>query len=78
MSKIRKKKNGENTGKPGVSSETHAGSVQQRISKEKENMLSILNFDERLRRKVEDMFNINLDGMPPGQEPMFFPRLFSK
>ena len=35
-------------------------------------MLSILNFDEHLRGQVEDMFNIDLKGLPPGKEPMFF------
>ena len=35
-------------------------------------MLSNLNFDGRLRRQVEELFNIDLKGLPPGQEPMFF------
>lgn len=35
-------------------------------------MLSVLNFDEHLRGQVEDMFNINLKGLPLGKEPMFF------
>lgn len=35
-------------------------------------MLSVLHFDERLREQVEEMFNINLEGLPVGQEPMFF------
>lgn len=35
-------------------------------------MLSILNFDEHLRGQVEDMFNINLEGIPAGKEPVFF------
>ena len=72
-----KKKNRKNTEKPAISTEdslskTQANSVQKRISQEKERMLSILNFDESLREKVEDMFNINLDGLPAGKEPMFF------
>lgn len=75
MSKIRKKKR--RTGKHkiskrNVSLRTKASSIQQRIQKEKERMLSILNFDEHLRGQVEDMFNINLEGLPPGMEPMFF------
>jgi hypothetical protein len=35
-------------------------------------MLSVLNFDERLRGQVEEMFDINLKGLPAGKEPMFF------
>ena len=35
-------------------------------------MLSVLKFDERLRGQVEEMFDINLEGLPAGQEPMFF------
>ena len=51
---------------------TQANPAQRRISKGKERMLSILNFEEHLRGQIEDMSNINLDGLPPGQEPMFF------
>jgi len=51
---------------------TQANPAQRRISREKERMLSTLNFEEHLRGQIEDMFNINLDGLPPGQEPMFF------
>ncbi len=70
-------KNERKSRKSGSSSRSHppkaqAGSAQQRIGMEKERMLSTLNFDESLRGKVEDMFNINLEGLPPGQEPMFF------
>lgn len=46
--------------------------AQRRIRKEKGRMLSTLNFEEHLRGQVEDMFNIDLDGLPPGKEPMFF------
>ncbi len=35
-------------------------------------MLSVLNFDERLRGQVEEMFDINLEGLPAGKEPVFF------
>lgn len=49
-----------------------ANPAQRRISREKERMLSTLSFQEHLREQIEDMFNINLDGLPPGQEPMFF------
>jgi len=35
-------------------------------------MLCVLNFDEHLRGQVEDMFNINLEGIPAGKEPIFF------
>jgi len=51
---------------------TQANPAQRRISREKERMLSTLSFEEHLREQIEDMFNINLDGLPPGQEPMFF------
>lgn len=47
-------------------------SIQRRIQQEKERMLSVLHFDENLRGQVEDMFNINFEGLPAGKEPMFF------
>ena len=77
MSKSRKKKEKRRTGEHrismrDVSLRTQVSSVQQRIQNEKERMLSILNFDEHLRGQVEDMFNIDLKGLPPGKEPMFF------
>jgi len=77
MPKSRKRKKGRKAGKYSVSSrslpfKTQVGSVQQRIQQERERMLSILNFDEHLRGQVEEMFNINLEGLPAGKEPMFF------
>jgi len=51
---------------------SQASSPQQQIRRERERMLSVLNFDEHLREQVEDMFNINLKGLPPGKEPVFF------
>ena len=35
-------------------------------------MLSVLNFDESIRAQVEEMFDISLEGLPAGKEPMFF------
>lgn len=77
MAKSRKGTKKNKTRKPGTSnrgslSRTRSGSVQQRIGIEKDRMLSVLNFDENLRGQVEDMFNINLEGLPPGKEPVFF------
>jgi len=77
MAKSRKRKQKKRTRKPKSSSKAALSRarpepVQRRISKEKERMLSILNFDEHLRGQVEDMFSIDLEGLPPGQEPMFF------
>ena len=77
MSKGRKKKKGKKTGKHrmcgrGLSSGAQVSSVHQQIQNERERMLSVLNFDEHLRERVEEMFNINLEGIPAGKEPMFF------
>jgi len=35
-------------------------------------MLSVLNFDESIRGQVEEMFDIHLEGLPVGKEPVFF------
>ena len=35
-------------------------------------MFSVLNFDEHIRGQVEEMFNINLEGLPAGKELIFF------
>jgi len=35
-------------------------------------MLSVLNFDETIWEQVEEMFDINLEGLPAGKEPVFF------
>jgi hypothetical protein len=86
MAKGRKKttkKKKKNTRKPRGSSRgtlprTRSYSPQGRISQEKKRMLSILNFDEHLRGQVEDMFNINLNGLPPGKEPVFFSKAVFK
>ena len=77
MAKSRKKTKSKRTRKPrgssrGTPPRTRSDSPQRRISEAKKRMLSILNFDEHLRGQVEDMFNINLNGLPPGKEPVFF------
>jgi len=77
MPKSRKKKKRKRIKKPRASStrsvsRTRSDPVQRQIRREKERMLSVLNFDEHLRAQVEDMFQIDLEGLPPGKEPMFF------
>lgn len=76
MPKSRKRKNVKKAGKYGIFSRNippkiQADSVQQRIKKERERMFSILNFDEHIRGQVEEMFNINLEGLPAGKEHVF-------
>jgi len=51
---------------------THTVPIQQRLNEEKKKMLSVLSFEESLRGKVDELFNINLEGIPEGKEPMFF------
>ena len=73
----KKKNKGKKTRKPRISrrpspSGPREGSIQGKIRQERDRMLSILNFDEPLRPLVEDMFNIDFEGLPAGKEPMFF------
>lgn len=51
---------------------THTVPIQQRLNDEKMKMLSVLSFEESLKGKVDELFNINLEGIPEGKEPMFF------
>jgi len=53
-------------------SKTQVTSIQQRIQQEKKYLLSVLKFDEHLHERVEEMFNINLESLPTGREPMIF------
>lgn len=50
----------------------HTVPIQQRFNEEKKKMLSILSFEESLRGKLDELFNINLEGIPEGKEPIFF------
>ena len=51
---------------------THIAPIQQRLNEEKMKMLSVLSFEESLRGKINELFSINLDGIPEGKEPIFF------
>lgn len=55
---------------------THTFPIQQRLNDEKKKMLSVLSFEESLMGKVDELFNINLEGIPEGKEPMFFSTAF--
>jgi hypothetical protein len=50
----------------------HTVPIQQRLNEEKKKMLSVLSLKENLREKVDELFTINLEGIPEGKEPMFF------
>lgn len=55
-----------------IPARTHTIPIQQRLNEEKKKMLSVLSFEESLMGKVDELFNINLEGIPEGKEPMFF------
>ena len=46
--------------------------IVNQIQVTKEYLLSMLNFDEKLGKQVEDLFNINFEGVPSNMEPIFF------
>lgn len=46
--------------------------VQFEIRADKRRMVSILNFPDHLRGRVEEMFRIDLSNVPAGKEPVFF------
>jgi hypothetical protein len=51
---------------------THTVPIQQRFNKEKKKMRSVLSFEESLMGKIDELFNINLEGIHEGKEPIFF------
>jgi len=51
---------------------THTVSIQQQLNEEKKKMLSVLSIEESLTGKIDELFNINLEGIPEGKEPIFF------
>jgi len=55
---------------------THTVSIQQQLNEEKKKMLSVLSIEESLTGKIDELFNINLEGIPEGKEPIFSLRQF--
>jgi len=57
-----------------IRSQAEVDAVQLLLEKEKERMFSFLNFKKDLHEKLEELFNIDFNGMPEGKEPMCFTR----
>jgi len=52
--------------------------IQQEIQRDKKYLLSILNFDKQLYRRIEDLFNIDLNSVPEGKEPLYISKAVFK
>ncbi len=52
--------------------------IQQKIQRDKKYLLSILNFDKQLYRRIEDLFNIDLNSVPDGKEPLYISKAVFK
>lgn len=69
MAKIRRKKT---ISARRTRSEAEIEWVNARLEQEKRRMFSLLNFEENLREKIEELFDIDFEGMLEGMEPMCF------
>jgi len=59
-------------------SEAEIAWVRMRLEEEKQRMFSLLNFKEDIHEKIEELFDINFEGMLEGMEPMCFTKAVFK
>jgi len=46
--------------------------IEQKMQRDKDKMLSLLNCDQKLHKKINKLFNIDLKDVPVGREPLSF------
>lgn len=75
MAKRRRKKT---TVTRGTRSEAEIAWVRTRLEEEKQRMFSLLNSKEDIHEKIEELFDIDFEGMLEGMEPMCFTKAVFK